>query len=135
MKNPIHERLQNSDYAKQKRAARDPKLDAIIQAQGRNGKNPMGVYAEQKLYSSTARHNPYLNIVIAVLLLALGIFIATKVSDFWPWVILGITIALVLVIVIQNAVRAPSWHRARKAAKEYVKKHGGEVPEELDILS
>jgi hypothetical protein len=40
-----------------------------------------------------------------------------------------------LVIIVQNLIRAPRWHKARRVAKRYIAEHGGELPEELDLLS
>lgn len=128
---PFPENLPGGERA---RAQRDPALDAVIQAEG-HGQNPLGVYAEQKLYVSAARHNPYLNLVSAVVGIAVGTFLLTKLGAPWGIVVAGVFFALSLFIVIRNAMRVPAWHRARAAAKAYLHQHGGEMPPELHKLS
>jgi hypothetical protein len=124
----------NGWYGREVRGRQNPEIEKLYLVAGRGRVNPIGFTADRPaLAMSAGTHNPYLNLPIAVMFLAMGVFLFDKLSAsllgasllagfFW----LGAIFAIVV-----NVRRIPSWHRARKLVHEYVDRNGEKFPNEL----
>lgn len=63
----------------------------------------------------------------------MGVFLFVKLdSALWLAILLVLFFAGgSLLIVVMSIRRMPSWHRARKVAREYIQENGGDMPREL----
>lgn len=125
-----------NSYGDLKRSRRNRALEEHI-ARGLGGRDPYGFRRDAPGRAvSAARNNPWLNIVFGLVgvTVVCSVFFGIGDRSVLSWIMLGVG-GLCVVIIIQNLIRVPRWHRARRIAKRYIAEHGGELPEELEILS
>jgi hypothetical protein len=123
-------------YADEVNSQRDPKLEQLVQAEGRGKLDPGGYREDRPIYAVRgAPHNPYRAILVALIIIPLGFFLFDKLyAALWAAILLLVFFAgLPVVSIVFSARRIPAWHRARKVALEYISKNGGEMPRELRI--
>ena len=99
----------------------DPEMHKVMMDAGR-GINPLGWFDHSTSPYAKRLHNPYLHILIAIVVLAVAVFTTTKMwavpvaaiaasSPFWLFGVGWIA---------WNARRIPAWHRARGAVSAYI---------------
>jgi hypothetical protein len=79
-------------------------------------------------------HNPYLNLPLVVVFIGVGVFMLGKLDEVPGWIVfpfVDLVCLAGLALLVSAAARIPSWHRARRAAREYVEQHGGRFPPDL----
>lgn len=121
-------------YSDEYWAARDPKLDELVQKEGRGRINPYGNYEDRPGKAISAMmHNPCPTLAFVPVIVWFGLFLFDKSQNVLWWAIIQLVLCLMASIFVAaiTAFRIPSWHRARKAAKGYVAEHGGTFPPEL----
>ena len=113
-------------------------LDLIIQAErGPKWLNPILFYDRTSSVTYGAlRHNPYLNLIGSAFILIMGVFLATKLWQTPVLLVLSSVFfgGIALFVDTLSVLQIPSWHRARKAVKEYCERTGTPWPSELDII-
>lgn len=80
-----------------------------------------------------ATHNPYLQLPVALMAALAGLFLFIQLSGSLVWAALAggfFWLAAVLLLFV-SIRRIPSWHRARRLVREYVKRTSSEFPQEL----
>lgn len=123
-------------YGDQRRAQRDPELERRIQ-ESSPGMNPIGFRRDAPIRAAgRTMNNPYLNLISGVFACSFGVFLFVQVGpNVWGWLLLVVFVGMGLFILVHELIRVPRWHRARRIAREYIAEHGGQMPDELDVLS
>ena len=122
-------------YGRSWRSVRDPRLDELIKAQS-NGVDPGGYTDDQPIHAGARLfHNPYLVIGQTLLVVAVSVFAAVVLRDYFVWAVLIVVFldGISLAVIIVTARRIPIWHRARRTARAYIAEYGGQMPSQLRV--
>lgn len=123
-----------ASYADQARSDSDQGLEAAIaEVSGRFGPRAHG-HTRGAYALTPVMHNPYLNLPLSGAFVGTSAFLLTKLEELTGWVIIPFAALMGVAgvaLLVQSLLRVPSWHRARKVAREYVRQHGGRVPSDL----
>jgi hypothetical protein len=121
-------------YADQTRSGSDQDLEAAIaKVSGRFGPRAHG-HSRGAYALTPVMHNPYLNIPLSAAFVGTSAFLLTKLEELSGWVIIPFAALMGVAgvtLLVHSLLRVPSWHRARKVAREFVRQHGGQVPSDL----
>lgn len=124
----------NGWYGDEVRRSRDPAITEIIRNAGRGRVAASGFERGRPgLDVSPASHSPYILIFWCTVFVAFGFFLFVQLSEtaWLAWVVAGIFWLGALIGFASAMRQIPSWHRARRDVKEYLRHHEGSFPQEL----
>jgi hypothetical protein len=126
-------------HADEVRRRRDPELMRVIrEAEGKGIFGSAGMSGLPAWQVVNATHNPYWNIGLGGGFMWVGAFVFDKLAEnLWAALLVGgfFIVGGVWVACVQIG-RVPGWHRARRAAKQYLaRRGGGTLPPEVRVLT
>ena len=125
-------------YGRSIRRDQDPAILKLYEQAGNGRVNPIGFTADRPaLIMTPSRHNPYLQLPLALIAGLAGFFLYERLLSAPAWaLVVGSFFWLGAGVIIVMALRRiPSWHRARALVREHLNNHPGKFPQELKWFS